>query len=203
MYIPSTLLLYNTPNAVLLDLSTFCFPLLSAFRVSPIFFSVPSFFFPFLSAPPSLPFSTFFYPAQSNSSLFNTSKSRSSLSRFVPLQRYAAQLNVSLYNTIPGFANAFLFSFRCPFLHRVAGDVERRYHLRYYKTSPCVHETDPRGYCAKNGAHCAFAHGQLDLRQPVYDIREIQAMEQEEKGENRQVVPEDPRWNGKTVFLLV
>ena len=48
----------------------------------------------------------------------------------------------------------------------------------------------------KNGAHCAFAHGPADLRQPVYDIRELQAMEQEEKGENRQIIPEDPRWNG-------
>ena len=86
--------------------------------------------------------------------------------------------------------------FRCPFLHRVAGDVERRYHLRYYKTSPCVHETDIRGYCVKNGAHCAFAHGPADLRQPVYDIRELQAMELEEKGDSRQIVPEDPRWNG-------
>ena len=96
----------------------------------------------------------------------------------------------------------FLFFFRCPFLHRVAGDVERRYHLRYYKTSPCVHETDSRGYCTKNGAHCAFAHGPVDLRQPVYDIREIQAMEQEEKGENRQIIPEDPRWNGKVCCLF-
>ncbi|XP_065066413.1 putative E3 ubiquitin-protein ligase UNKL isoform X1 [Rhopilema esculentum] len=89
----------------------------------------------------------------------------------------------------------------CPYLHRVAGDVERRYHLRYYKTSPCVHETDPRGLCVKNGAHCAFAHGPADLRQPVYDIRELQAMEQEEKGENRQIIPEDPRWND-TKFVL-
>jgi len=91
------------------------------------------------------------------------------------------------------------FLFSCPFLHRVAGDVERRYHLRYYKTSPCVYETDARGYCVKNGPHCAFAHGPHDLRQPVYDIRELQLMENEEKdGENgKQIVPEDPRWNGK------
>ena len=91
------------------------------------------------------------------------------------------------------------FLFSCPYLHRVAGDVERRYHLRYYKTSPCVHETDARGYCVKNGPHCAFAHGPHDLRQPVYDVRELQAMEQEEKeGESKQIVPEDPRWNGKS-----
>lgn len=57
----------------------------------------------------------------------------------------------------------------CPYLHRVAGDVERRYHLRYYKTAMCVYETDPRGYCVKNGAHCAYSHGPDDLRQPVFD----------------------------------
>lgn len=65
--------------------------------------------------------------------------------------------------------------YRCPFLHRTAGDTERRYHLRYYKTCMCVHDTDTRGLCVKNGAHCAFAHGNPDLRPPVYDIKEIQA----------------------------
>lgn len=95
-----------------------------------------------------------------------------------------------------------LFSFSCPYLHRVAGDVERRYHLRYYKTATCVHETDTRGYCVKNGPHCAFAHGPLDLRQPVYDIRELQAIEKEETEvgqagiENNKAVLEDPRWQG-------
>lgn len=94
------------------------------------------------------------------------------------------------------------FVYSCPYLHRVAGDVERRYHLRYYKTSPCVYETDARGYCVKNGAHCAFAHGPHDLRQPVYDIRELHLMEHEEKeGDNgKQIIPEDPRWNG--MFFL-
>lgn len=71
----------------------------------------------------------------------------------------------------------FVFSFfftikRCPYLHRTAGDTERRYHLRYYKTGMCVYETDSRGYCVKNGAHCAFAHGSHDLRMAVFDIRE-------------------------------
>lgn len=64
--------------------------------------------------------------------------------------------------------------YRCPFLHRTAGDTERRYHLRYYKTCMCVHDTDSRGFCVKNGPHCAFAHGNQDLRPPVYDIKEIQ-----------------------------
>uniref|UniRef100_A0A669F9D8 Unk zinc finger n=1 Tax=Oreochromis niloticus TaxID=8128 RepID=A0A669F9D8_ORENI len=65
----------------------------------------------------------------------------------------------------------------CPFLHRTAGDTERRYHLRYYKTGSCIHETDAKGHCSKNGSHCAFAHGSHDLRSPVYDIREMQVME--------------------------
>ena len=62
----------------------------------------------------------------------------------------------------------------CQFLHRTAGDTERRYHLRYYKTCMCVHDTDSRGYCVKNGPHCAFAHGNNDIRPPVFDIKEIQ-----------------------------
>ncbi|KAK7918946.1 hypothetical protein WMY93_010230 [Mugilogobius chulae] len=65
----------------------------------------------------------------------------------------------------------------CPFLHRTAGDTERRYHLRYYKTGSCIHETDSKGHCSKNGSHCAFAHGSHDLRSPVYDIRELQVIE--------------------------
>jgi len=36
----------------------------------------------------------------------------------------------------------------------------------------CVHDTDSRGFCTKNGPHCAFAHGNHDLRPPVYDINE-------------------------------
>ena len=60
---------------------------------------------------------------------------------------------------------------RCPYLHRTTGDTERKYHLRYYKTGTCIHETDARGHCAKNGPHCAFAHGPLDLRPPVCDVR--------------------------------
>ncbi|XP_071964395.1 putative E3 ubiquitin-protein ligase UNKL isoform X2 [Antedon mediterranea] len=65
----------------------------------------------------------------------------------------------------------------CAYLHRTTGDTERRYHLRYYKTGTCVHETDARGHCVKNGPHCAFAHGPHDLRQPVYDVRELMAQQ--------------------------
>lgn len=99
-----------------------------------------------------------------------------------------------------------LFVFSCPYLHRVAGDVERRYHLRYYKTATCVHETDARGYCVKNGPHCAFAHGPHDLRQPVYDVRELQGTEKEEAdvlqglqvtvGVESRAAIEDARWQG-------
>lgn len=101
----------------------------------------------------------------------------------------------------------------CPFLHRTAGDTERRYHLRYYKTCPCVHETDSKGHCVKNGPHCAFAHGEHDLRPAVYDDREMQNPELAEKIalgetpasmaasqlEKDKIINEDPRWNGKFV----
>lgn len=94
----------------------------------------------------------------------------------------------------------------CPFLHRTAGDTERRYHLRYYKTCMCVHDTDTRGFCVKNGPHCAFAHGNHDLRPPVYDIKELQALENPDGDPNsvsngpnvldkeRNLMNEDPKW---------
>ncbi|KAK9759031.1 Core histone H2A/H2B/H3/H4 [Popillia japonica] len=100
----------------------------------------------------------------------------------------------------------------CPFLHRTAGDTERRYHLRYYKTCMCVHDTDARGYCVKNGMHCAFAHGSHDHRPPVYDIKEIQALEASEadgssaNGPNaldkeRNLMNEDPKWQDTNYVL--
>ena len=61
---------------------------------------------------------------------------------------------------------------RCPLLHRNAGDTERRFHLRYYKTTVCNYETDSKGSCDKNGPHCWFAHRKDDLRCPVYDNKE-------------------------------
>ncbi|XP_058796526.1 putative E3 ubiquitin-protein ligase UNKL isoform X2 [Phymastichus coffea] len=101
----------------------------------------------------------------------------------------------------------------CPNLHRTAGDTERRYHLRYYKTCMCVHDTDARGFCVKNGPHCAFAHGNHDLRSPVYDIKELQAMENPELDPNgtgngpnildkeRNLMNEDPKWQDTTYVL--
>ncbi|XP_051573247.1 putative E3 ubiquitin-protein ligase UNKL isoform X6 [Myxocyprinus asiaticus] len=109
----------------------------------------------------------------------------------------------------------------CPYLHRTTGDTERKYHLRYYKTGTCIHETDARGHCVKNGLHCAFAHGPHDLRPPVYDIREIQAQEALQNGQlgSGEGIPdlqpgvlasqamiektlnEDPRWQD-TNFVL-
>ncbi|KAI5723598.1 hypothetical protein M8J76_008524 [Diaphorina citri] len=101
----------------------------------------------------------------------------------------------------------------CPFLHRTAGDTERRYHLRYYKTCMCVHDTDARGLCVKNGAHCAFAHGNPDLRPPVYDIKEIQALENPEGDPNSnsngpnaldkegKLLTEDPKWQDTNYVL--
>lgn len=91
----------------------------------------------------------------------------------------------------------------CKFLHRVAGDVERKYHPRYYKTALCVHPTDARGLCSKNGAHCAFAHSVHDVRQPLHD-----AMEPLDgsllDGENRDktsFVVEDPLWHDQVHVL--
>jgi hypothetical protein len=99
----------------------------------------------------------------------------------------------------------------CSLLHRTAGDTERRYHLRYYKTGMCVHDTDNRGYCVKNGPHCAFAHGTTDLRPPVYDIKEMQAIENGEVEDNRtgpnsldkerSLLNDDPQWL-KTPYVL-
>ncbi|RXN16083.1 E3 ubiquitin- ligase UNKL isoform X1 [Labeo rohita] len=111
--------------------------------------------------------------------------------------------------------------YTCPYLHRTTGDTERKYHLRYYKTGTCIHETDARGHCVKNGLHCAFAHGPHDLRPPVYDIREIQAQEALQNGQlgSGEGIPdlqpgvlasqamiektlnEDPRWQD-TNFVL-
>ncbi|XP_074741942.1 putative E3 ubiquitin-protein ligase UNKL isoform X7 [Strix uralensis] len=109
----------------------------------------------------------------------------------------------------------------CPYLHRTTGDTERKYHLRYYKTGTCIHETDARGHCVKNGIHCAFAHGPHDLRPPVYDIRELQAQETLQNGQIgcgegipdlqpgilasqamiEKILSEDPRWQD-TNFVL-
>ncbi|XP_003478491.1 putative E3 ubiquitin-protein ligase UNKL isoform X1 [Cavia porcellus] len=109
----------------------------------------------------------------------------------------------------------------CPYLHRTTGDTERKYHLRYYKTGTCIHETDARGHCVKNGLHCAFAHGPLDLRPPVCDIRELQAQEALQNSQLcggdgvpdlqpgvlasqamiEKILSEDPRWQD-TNFVL-
>ncbi|CAL8092652.1 unnamed protein product [Orchesella dallaii] len=100
----------------------------------------------------------------------------------------------------------------CPFLHRTAGDTERRYHLRYFKTCMCVYETDTRGFCVKNGAHCAFAHGEHDKRPPVFDIKELQQQIQENaddgiSGPNqldkeRNMMIDDPKWQDANYVLM-
>ncbi|XP_021346643.1 RING finger protein unkempt homolog [Mizuhopecten yessoensis] len=106
----------------------------------------------------------------------------------------------------------------CPFLHRTAGDTERRYHLRYYKTGTCVYETDSKGNCVKNGPHCAFAHGANDLRPPAYDVRELQSIDVDKSStasgssslsqsgtpsslEKEKILAEDPRWNDTNYVL--
>lgn len=51
--------------------------------------------------------------------------------------------------------------------------------MRYYKTAVCIHDTDLKGACFKNGLHCAFAHGQADVRQPIIDILELNMIHQQ------------------------
>ena len=76
-----------------------------------------------------------------------------------------------------------------------------------------MHETDSKGHCVKNGAHCAFAHGIHDLRAPVYDIKELKSLSEQTLAddvtlmlpdtvpatqlEKDRIVSEDPKWNGE------
>ncbi|KAH8873670.1 E3 ubiquitin-protein ligase [Schistosoma japonicum] len=89
----------------------------------------------------------------------------------------------------------------CPYAHRNAGDTERRYHPRYFKTGNCIYETMENGACVKNGLHCAFAHGPDDIRLPVYDIQEVQDASSKftvnlpASLEKERVLSEDPKWN--------
>lgn len=101
----------------------------------------------------------------------------------------------------------------CALLHRTSGDTERRYHLKYYKTSLCVHSSDSRGFCIKNGPHCAFGHGNNDLRLPVKEIKDKSygdndtdhqngnSSSQSEK-EQRSNVPDDPKWRDTQFVIL-
>ncbi|XP_073945005.1 RING finger protein unk [Choristoneura fumiferana] len=122
---------------------------------------------------------------------------------------YSADNYCTKYNETSGICED---GDECPYLHRTAGDTERRYHLRYYKTCMCVHDTDTRGLCTKNGAHCAFAHGAPDLRPPVLDVRELQAMENPDAADGdaaapnaldreRNLMNEDPKWQDTNYVL--
>ncbi|OWR53555.1 putative E3 ubiquitin-protein ligase UNKL [Danaus plexippus] len=122
---------------------------------------------------------------------------------------YSADNYCTKYNETSGICED---GDECPYLHRTAGDTERRYHLRYYKTCMCVHDTDTRGLCTKNGAHCAFAHGAPDLRPPVLDMRELQALENPDGldgdaaapnalDRERNLMNEDPKWQDTNYVL--
>ncbi|KAL5264412.1 hypothetical protein ACHWQZ_G005487 [Mnemiopsis leidyi] len=67
---------------------------------------------------------------------------------------------------------------KCLLLHKNAGDTERKYHLRHYKTVICPNETDNSGHCVKNGAHCPFSHTKSDVRQPIYGREEVKNIEE-------------------------
>lgn len=79
--------------------------------------------------------------------------------------------------------------------------------MRYYKTCMCVHDTDTRGLCTKNGAHCAFAHGAPDLRPPVLDVRELHALDADDDAapnaldRERNLINEDPKWQDTNYVL--
>lgn len=107
----------------------------------------------------------------------------------------------------------------CALVHRNAGDTEKRYHLRYYKTATCIHETDAKGNCSKNGSHCAFAHGPNDLRPPVYDLKEMQLLQEKQEDsefnstndkitnlqsniDKDKQLNEDPKWNDTNYVLI-
>ncbi|CAF3606065.1 unnamed protein product [Rotaria socialis] len=97
----------------------------------------------------------------------------------------------------------------CPLLHRNANDTEKRYHLRYYKTGLCTHESDAKGHCLKSGPHCSYAHGATDLRQPILDSREMQnndlALERLARLcislENERALNDDPKWSDSHYVL--
>jgi hypothetical protein len=99
----------------------------------------------------------------------------------------------------------------CQLLHRNANDTEKRYHLRYFKTGLCTHESDAKGHCLKNGPHCSYAHGANDLRQPVLDSREIQnselALERLARLcislENERALNDDPKWSGRIIIARI
>ena len=54
-------------------------------------------------------------------------------------------LNAALLSVGLLILDIFSQTFSCSLLHRNSGDTERRYHIRYYKTAICVHETDSKG----------------------------------------------------------
>jgi len=137
---------------------------------------------------------------------FQNQKRRRPVRRRDQTFSYSADLYCEKYDETTGLCPV---GDECGLLHRTAGDTERRYHLRYYKTGMCVHDTDNRGYCVKNGPHCAFAHGGTDLRAPVFDSREQREMldgGEDKLGPNsldkeRSLLNDDPKWLDTTYVL--
>ncbi|KAJ8730335.1 hypothetical protein PYW07_017373 [Mythimna separata] len=140
---------------------------------------------------------------------FNNQRRRRPVRKRDGTFNYSADNYCTKYNETSGICED---GDECPYLHRTAGDTERRYHLRYYKTCMCVHDTDARGLCTKNGAHCAFAHGAPDLRPPVLDMRELQALDNPDAADQDAQAPnaldrernlqnEDPKWQDTNYVL--
>ncbi|ETO24110.1 hypothetical protein RFI_13049 [Reticulomyxa filosa] len=53
----------------------------------------------------------------------------------------------------------------CKYSHTI---LEQMYHPNIYKTSMCINFTHPYGNCCKWGFYCTHAHGQDDVRVPLF-----------------------------------
>jgi len=137
---------------------------------------------------------------------FQNQKRRRPIKRRDNTFNYSADIYCEKYDETTGICP---HGDECPLLHRTAGDTERRYHLRYYKTGMCVHDTDNRGYCVKNGPHCAFAHGANELRTPVYEDRDqlldsgddFKLGQANSLDKERSLINDDPVWLDTTYVL--
>lgn len=97
------------------------------------------------------------------------------------------------------------------FLHPVIGDVERKFHYRYFKTCACVYDVDLSGICIKNGVHCPYAHGAADLRAPVFDSCDVSDDINDASADRaskafsilvQETYFEDPAWDGLLMTSL-
>jgi len=70
-----------------------------------------------------------------------------------------------------------------------------------------VYDVDSSGICIKNGVHCPYAHGAADLRNPVFDSRDVNEDGAELASKALSILVEetyfeDPAWNGISVAFV-